>query len=50
METGKRAGMRTVLVKTGFSGEDGDFTGEPDYRAADLLDAARWALHVERDQ
>jgi D-glycero-D-manno-heptose 1,7-bisphosphate phosphatase len=48
METGKRAGMRTILVKTGFRGEDGDFPGDPDYRADDLLDAARWVLREER--
>jgi len=44
METGKRAGMRTILVRTGFRGEDGEFSGEPDYWADDLLDAANIVL------
>jgi D-glycero-D-manno-heptose 1,7-bisphosphate phosphatase len=48
METGRRAGMRTILVKTGFQGKDGEFAGEPDYRADDLLDAANYILNLER--
>jgi D-glycero-D-manno-heptose 1,7-bisphosphate phosphatase len=48
METGRRAGMRTVLVKTGFQGKDAEFPGEPDYRADDLLDAANYILRLER--
>ena len=48
METGKRAGMQTILVKTGFQGKDDEFPGEPDYRADDLLDAANYILRLER--
>ncbi|MCJ7811691.1 HAD hydrolase-like protein, partial [bacterium] len=48
METGKRAGMKTILVQSGFQGKDGEYPGEPDYRAKDLLDAAGWILHLER--
>lgn len=48
METGKRAGMRTILVRTGFRGEDGDFSGEPDFWADDLMDAADIVLETER--
>ena len=48
METGKRAGLRTILVRTGFKGEDGEFPGEPDYWAEDLLDAANVILEAER--
>ncbi|MBN2028963.1 HAD-IIIA family hydrolase [bacterium] len=48
METGRRAGMRTVLVQSGFNGEDEEYPGEPDYRAKDLLDAANWVLQLER--
>ena len=48
METGKRAGMRTILVKTGFQGKDNEYPGEPDYRAEDLLDAANYVLRLER--
>jgi len=48
METGKRAGTRTILVKTGFKGEDGEFPGQPDLWADDLLDAAEKILQDER--
>jgi len=50
METGRRAGMTTILVRTGFKGEDDDYPGEPDYRAEDLMDAANWVLERERDE
>ena len=46
--TGKRAGMKTVLVKTGAAGKDGLYQVEADYRAKDLLDAANWILRQER--
>ncbi len=48
METGRRAGMKTILVRTGFKGEDTDFSGEPDFRADDLKDAADWVLRLEQ--
>jgi rfaE bifunctional protein nucleotidyltransferase chain/domain len=48
METGKRADMKTILVKTGFRGKDGEYGGEPDYWADDLLDAADTILRLER--
>ncbi|NQT27452.1 HAD-IIIA family hydrolase [candidate division KSB1 bacterium] len=48
METGKQAGMKTILVRTGFKGEDGEFPGEPDAWADDLLMAAEIILSLER--
>ncbi|MBN2103971.1 HAD-IIIA family hydrolase [bacterium] len=48
MEAGRRAGMTTILVRTGFGGEDSEYPGDPDYRAKDLSDAARWVLEKER--
>lgn len=48
METGRRAGMRTVLVRTGFKGNDGEFKGQPDFWADDILDAAERVLKRER--
>jgi len=48
METGKQAGMKNILVRTGFKGEDGEFPGEPDAWADDLLDAADTMLSWER--
>ena len=47
MEAGKRAGMRTVLVGTGFAGEDGEFSGKPDFYAQSVLDAANMILTEE---
>ena len=49
MEAGRRAGMKTILVKTGAKGEDGEFPGEPDHWAGDLLEAARIVLQEERE-
>ena len=48
METGRRAGMKTILVKTGAKGEDGEFACEPDYWADNLLEAAGIVLEEER--
>lgn len=49
METGKRAGMKTILVRTGFKGEDGEYPGNPDAWADHLLGAAETVLSWERD-
>lgn len=49
METGRQAGIKTILVKTGFRGEDREFPGEPDYRAEDLLDAAEWIVKLKQN-
>lgn len=49
METGRRAGMMSILVKTGYGGEDGEYGGEPDMWAEDLLDAAGKMLEKERE-
>ena len=48
MEAGRRAGMKTILVKTGAKGEDGECPGAPDYWADDLLEAAGIVLEEER--
>lgn len=48
LETGRRAGIRTILVKTGHAGKDGLFAVKADYTAEDLLDAAGWILQKER--
>ena len=50
IETGKRAGMMTVLVKTGAGGNDGAYSVDADYQADDLLEAARWILKREREE
>ncbi len=41
IELGRRAGLRTILVRTGYAGKDGLFEINPYYTAKDLLDAAR---------
>ncbi len=45
VETGRRAGMTTVLVRTGSGGNDGEYSGEPDYRADNILEAAKLILN-----
>jgi len=44
METGRRAGVRTVLVRTGHAGQDGRFPFQPDYVVPDLPAAVSWIL------
>ena len=44
METGRRAGLRTVLVRTGHAGQDGRFPFHPDYVVPDLPAAVSWIL------
>lgn len=44
VQTGKNAGMRTVLVCTGEAGADGKYSVFPDYTAADLPEAIAYIL------
>ena len=39
VQTGKNAGLRTILVHTGEGGKDGKYEATPDYIAEDLLSA-----------
>ncbi len=49
IETGRRAGMSTILVKTGYTGDDEEFQVEPDYYADDLKTAADIIFSIKRD-
>ena len=42
---GKRAGLRTILLRTGYSGRDFKYDVEPDFVANDLSSAINWILH-----
>ena len=42
--TGKNAGLRTILVRTGQAGQDGLHTVHPDTVCDDLLAAVRWII------
>jgi len=44
IEAGRRAGLHTMLVRTGYSGRDGKYPIFPDYVAPDLTSAIRWIL------
>jgi histidinol phosphatase-like enzyme len=44
IETARRAGLRSVLVRTGVAGQDGRFAATPDHAAADLVTAAQTIL------
>lgn len=49
VETGRRAKIRTILVKTGRAGKDTDlFKSDPDFRAEDLLEAARIIKRIKK--
>jgi phosphoglycolate phosphatase-like HAD superfamily hydrolase len=45
--TGKNAGMRTILVKTGKAGLDGAFPVEPDYIFENILEAVNFIVQWE---
>ncbi len=48
LETGRRAGMRKILIQTGFKASDGEYPVKPDIVAEDLLDAAKKVLESQR--
>ena len=50
IECGRRAGVKTVLVKTGVSGKDNKYQVEPDYSCDDLLDFANNTLGKTKDK
>ena len=50
VEAGRRAGTKTILMKTGHTGKDQEYAVERDHVAEDLLDAANYMLHREREQ
>ena len=45
IQTGKNAGMKTVLVQTGEAGMDGKYDVQPDFEAEDLMAAIDIILH-----
>lgn len=49
IEAGRRAGVRTVLLRTGHAGVDAKHTVRPDYIAPNIADAVDWILdgHAE---
>jgi D,D-heptose 1,7-bisphosphate phosphatase len=44
LETGKNAGVKSILVRTGHGGKDGKFKAVPEFTANNLLDAVRLLL------
>ena len=44
IEMGRRAGCKTVLVRTGKAGKDGHFDVRSGYTANNLLDAAGYVI------
>lgn len=44
IETGRRAGLRTILIRTGHAGQDDRFPFRPDYVMPDLGTAVSWVL------
>jgi len=44
MEAARRAGVRSILVRTGQAGTDGKYPAEPDYVMPDLGTAVDWIL------
>ena len=44
IQAGSDFGSKTILVRTGYGGKDGQCASEPDYVAEDILEAARLIL------
>lgn len=49
VEAGRRAGLRTVLLRSGHAGADAKHAIRPDYTAPDLADAVEWILGGHAD-
>lgn len=49
VEAGRRAGLRTVLLRSGHAGADAKHATRPDYIAPDLADAVEWILSGHDD-
>jgi histidinol-phosphate phosphatase family protein len=49
VEAGRRAGLRTVLLRSGHAGTDAKHATRPDYTAPDLADAVEWILNGHDD-
>jgi histidinol-phosphate phosphatase family protein len=45
IQTAKAAGMPSVLVRTGFGGEDGKYQVKPDFVFSNLKEAVRFIIH-----
>lgn len=44
VEAGRRAGLRTVLLRSGHAGSDAKYPARPDYIVPDLSEAVEWIL------
>jgi histidinol-phosphate phosphatase family protein len=44
IEAGQRAGLRTILLRTGYAGSDGKYPTVPDYIAPNLSSAMDWII------
>lgn len=49
VEAGRRAGLQTVLLRSGRAGADAKHAIRPDYIAPDLADAVEWILNGHDD-
>lgn len=49
IETGRRSGLRTVLLRTGYAGSDDKYQVRPDYIFPNLNDAVEWILFKRSD-
>jgi histidinol phosphatase-like enzyme len=50
IQTARKAGVRSILVRTGAAGADGRFPARPDRTCAHLLDAVKCILELEPAQ
>ena len=49
LEFARRAGMKKILMDSGFQGKDGEFDVKPDHVVNSILEAANWILEQERN-
>ena len=44
IQTAKNAGVRSILVRTGYAGRDGKHPAQPAHTFDDLSEAAKWIV------
>jgi histidinol-phosphate phosphatase family protein len=50
LQTAKNAGLKSILVRTGYAGKDGKHDAPPDYRCDSLNEAVAIVLRLSREQ
>jgi phosphoglycolate phosphatase-like HAD superfamily hydrolase len=50
LQTAKNAGIKSILVRTGYAGKDTKYPVQPDYACGTLKEAVKIVLAANREQ